>query len=307
MSTIRLFFVKQLLRRIKHRANYRDIQFARRGFEKVAGKFNNHLPRFTYTPVSVAGIKSEWVLPDGADESKVLLYFHGGGYATGSINTHRALVSQIVKNAGIKGLIIEYRLAPEYKYPAPVEDAASAYKWLLENNYKPEQIAFGGDSAGGGLAVCTLLYLRDNNIPLPKCAIALSPWLDHTMSGNSYQTNKDLDPMLVAEAFPVWSKFYMHESDPTSPYSSPIFHNLHGLPPIYVQVGEEEILLDDSTRFAEKAKADGVDVSLEIFARKFHVFNAFWRVLPRAREANKKLGAFLSKHLSQAPTEAIAA
>ncbi len=277
----------------------RNIQFARRGFEKIAGKFNRHLKGFSYTDTMVAGIKAEWVLPDGADASKVLLYFHGGGYATGSINTHRALVSQIAKNAGIKALIIDYRLAPEFKYPAPVEDAVITYKWLLENGYNAYQIAFGGDSAGGGLAVCALLYLRDNHIPLPKCAIALSPWLDHTMSGNSYKTHKDLDPMLVAEAFPIWSKYYMDESDPMSPYASPIFHDLHGLPPVYIQVGEEELLLDDSTRFADKAKAAGVDVTLEIFAKKFHVFNAFWRVLPRAREANKKLGAFLSEKLKE--------
>jgi acetyl esterase/lipase len=173
MSTIRLFFVKQLLRRVKKRADYTNIQFARRGFEKIAGRFNKHLPGFTYTPATVAGMKSEWILPDGAEATKVLLYFHGGGYATGSINTHRALVSQIAKNAGIKALIIEYRLAPEFKYPAPVEDAVGTYKWLLEEGYSPEHIAFGGDSAGGGLAICTLLYLRDNHFALPNCAISL--------------------------------------------------------------------------------------------------------------------------------------
>ncbi len=177
MSTIRLFFVKQLLRRVKKRADYTNIQFARRGFEKIAGRFNKGLAGFTYTPATVAGMKSEWILPDGADPTKILLYFHGGGYATGSINTHRALVSQIAKNAAIKALIIEYRLAPEFKYPAPVEDAVSAYKWLLEEGYSSEQIAFGGDSAGGGLAICTLLFLRDNHVALPNCAIALSPGL----------------------------------------------------------------------------------------------------------------------------------
>jgi len=144
-----------------------------------------------------------------------------------------------------------------------------------------------------------LLYLRDNGIDLPKCAIAISPWLDHTMSGNSYKTNKDIDPMLVAEGFPVWSKFYMGEADPTSAYASPIFHSLENLPPIYIQVGEEEILLDDSVRFAEKAKLEGVEIRLEIFAKKFHVFNAFWRILPRAREANKKLGIFLAEQLKK--------
>ena len=299
MSTIRLFFIKQLLRRIKNRTDYRDIHFARRGFERVVSKFNNHLRGFVYTPAVIEGLKSEWVMPEEADGTKVLLYFHGGGYATGSINTHRALVSQIVKNARIKGLIIDYRLAPEHKYPAPIEDATKVYQWLLANGYGSQQVAFGGDSAGGGITICTLLYLRDNHIPLPNCAIAMSPWLDHTMSGESYHKHKDLDPMLVAEGFPVWSQHYLHETDPSSPYASPIFHDVSGLPPIFIQVGEEEMLLDDSTRFTAKAKEAGVDVTLEIYAKKFHVFNAFWRVLPRAREANKKLGAFLEKHLKQ--------
>jgi epsilon-lactone hydrolase len=302
MSTIRLFFIKQLLRRVKNKADYHNIQFARRGFEKIAGKFNRHLKGFAYSDFTIADMKAEWIMPDGADASKVLLYFHGGGYATGSINTHRALVSQIAKNAGIKALVIEYRLAPEFKYPAPVEDAVNAYKWLLQNGFKASDIAFGGDSAGGGLTIGTLLYLRDNHIPLPKCAIALSPWLDHTMSGNSYASHKDIDPMLVAEAMPVWSKHYMGDADPLSPYASPIFHDLSGLPPIYIQVGEEELLLDDSTRFSEKAKLAGAEITLEVFAKEFHVFNAFWRILPRAREANRKLGNFLSGRLKDPVT-----
>ncbi len=297
MSEIRLFFIKSLLRRIKHRANYHDLQFSRRAFEKIAGKFNKPLKGFVYLPATVAGMKCEWVIPNACDESKVLLYFHGGGYATGSINTHRALVSQIARNAGVKALIIEYRLSPENKYPAAIEDAAAAYEYLLSEKYLPSQIAFGGDSAGGGIVIGTLLYLRDKNIALPKCAIALSPWLDHTLSGNSYHKNKELDPMLVAEGFPIWSKSYIGEAAPDSIYASPIFHDLKGLPPICIQVGEEEMLLDDSKRFEEKAKSDGVDVMLEIYSKKFHVFNAFWLVLPRAREANLKLGNFIRQHL----------
>jgi acetyl esterase/lipase len=296
MSTIRLFLLKKLLRRIKNNADFENLLRARRGFEKV-GRFNKPLKGFTYTTTTINGIKSEWVTPNGADESKVLLYFHGGGYATGSINTHRALVSQIVKSAGIKALIIEYRLAPEHKYPAPIEDAAGVYKWLLENGYPYNHIAFGGDSAGGGVTIGTLLYLRDNNLPLPNCAIAMSPWLDLTMSGESFHTKKEIDPMLIAAGLPVWRNHYLGDIDPKSPYASPIFHSLQGLPPVYIQVGEEEVLLDDSTRFAQKAKADGVDISLDVYPKKFHVFNGFWRILPKAREANRKLGEYLKKHL----------
>ena len=299
MSTfgIRLFFIKKMLRRVKNNANYENIIGARKGFERMVSKFNTPLKGFKYEQFYIDHMKCEWVIPDSCDETKVLLYFHGGGYATGSINTHRALVSKIVEYAGIKALIIDYRLAPEHKYPAPIEDAAKAYEWLLAHDYSFEKIAFGGDSAGGGITLGTLLYLRDNHLPLPKCAIAISPWTDMTLSGNSYHHKRDHDPMLVHEAFPIWVKNYMNSAPLQSPYASMIFAPLHNLPPIYIQVGEEEMLLDDSIRFAEKAKQEGTKVTLEVFEKKFHVFNAFWRVLPKAREANKKLGEFIKRNL----------
>ena len=297
MAGIRLFFVKNLLLRMKGRIDYRDIMFARRGFERVSGRFNKPQSGFKHHPFTIGDLKVEWIEPEGANEKKVLLYFHGGGYATGSINTHRALVSQIVKGAGIKALMLDYRLAPEHKYPCAVEDAFATYQWLLQNGYDANDICFGGDSAGGGLTLATLLYVRNKNVPLPKCAIALSPWTDHTLAGRSYVGNKDIDPMLVAEGFPIWSKHYTGDEDPQNPYISPLFGDLHGLPPIYIQVGEEEMLLDDSTRFAQKAKEAGVDVTLDIYAEMFHVFNAFWRVLSVAKKANIKLGEFLKAQM----------
>jgi monoterpene epsilon-lactone hydrolase len=298
MAGIRLFFIKNLLSTLKSRVDYHNLLFARRGFERLTGRFNKPLNGFKYIADKIGDMHVEWVVPEGADANKALLYFHGGGYATGSINTHRAEVSQIARDAGIRALIINYRLAPEHKYPAALEDATAAYHWLLQTGYTNNDICFGGDSAGGGLTICTLLYLRDRDIPLPNCAIALSPWLDHTMTGASYLGKKDIDPMLVAEGMPIWSKHYIGETDPKTPYISPIFADLQGLPPIYIQVGEDEMLLDDSTRFAEKARAEGADVSLDIYPEMFHVFQAFWRVLPISRQANIKLGEFLKKHLN---------
>ena len=300
MPRLRLFVIKRVLSSLKKRVDYHDILFARRGFEAIIKRVRLPLPGFSYTPATIGTMKVEWIEGLGVDTSKILLYFHGGGYCTGSINTHRAVVSKIAENAGIKALIIDYRLAPENKYPAAIEDAVAAYQYLLDKGYQPEDISFGGDSAGGGLTICTLLYLRDKNIPLPKCAIALSPWLDHTMKGESFTGKKDIDPMLIAEALPVWSKAYIGDEDPQTTYISPVYSNLHGLPPIYIQVGEEEILLDDSTRFAAAAKRDGVDVSIDIYPAMFHVFNAWWQVLPTARGANIKLGVFLSSHLKMA-------
>jgi len=297
MPRLRVFLIKKTLSTLKGRIDYTNIMLARRGFERLAKRFRGPLPGCTYTPDKVGDMAVEWITPKEANLNKVLLYFHGGGYATGSINTHRHLASQIAMNAGIKALIINYRLSPENKYPAAVEDAATAYHYLLQNGYTHNDICFGGDSAGGGLTICTLLYLRDKNIPLPKCAIALSPWLDHTLSGNSYLGKKDIDPMLVAEGFPIWSKHYTGDADPKTPYISPVFSEPQGLPPIYIQVGEDEMLLDDSTRFAEKAKAAGLDIRLDIFPEMWHVFQAFWQILPTARNANKQLGAFLKQQM----------
>jgi epsilon-lactone hydrolase len=298
MSLIRLFMIKRVLRRVKQNANYTNIIGARKGFERMVSKFNNHLSGFSYRQFDIHGMKCEWINPDGSDATRVLLYFHGGGYATGSINTHRALVSQIARYAGIQAMVIDYRLAPEHKYPAPIEDAVKAYEWLLAEGFLPQHIAFGGDSAGGGITLGTLLYLRDHNRPLPQCAIALSPWTDLTLSGQSYHEKKDHDPMLVHEAFPLWVKNYMGDTPPDAPYASPLLQDLKGLPSIYIQVGEEEMLLSDSVEFGAKAQTAGVHVTLEVFAKKFHVFNAFWRVLPKAREANKKLGHFVHTQLT---------
>ena len=297
MPGIRLFFLKQILKNVKRKAKYHNLRGARIGFTKMVRPFNQPLPDFTYQAIEVAGMKSEWIQYKQCHTEKVTLYFHGDGYATGGIETHRALCSQLSKFSGTKLLLIEYRLAPENTYPAPIEDAVAAYKWLLENNYKAENIAFAGDSAGGGITIGTLTYLRNHQLPLPACAVTFSPWLDHTFSGNSYQTKRNIDPMLIFEGFELWSKAYLGNATPDAPYASPILHSLEKLPPLLIQVGTDEMLLDDSIRLAEKAKAAGSDVTLEIFDKHFHVFNAFWRILPKARQANKNAGAFIAKWL----------
>jgi monoterpene epsilon-lactone hydrolase len=297
MPYVPLFILKTFLRRVKRRGDVSDPVRARKGFEKLVGKWNKPLKGFTYVAEDADGVPSEWIFPDNCDKTKVLLYFHGGGYFVGSYNTHRGLVSKLAQLAGISALSINYRLAPEHAYPAAIEDCAKVYEWLLGKNFLANQICFGGDSAGGGCVIGTLAYLRDKNIALPKCAIALSPWLDHTFSGHSFPVKDEVDPMLLADGFPTVRDYYMQGMDPKSPYASPIFHSLEKLPPVYVQVGEHELLESDSTRFAEKAKADGVNVRLEVYPKMFHVFNAFWSILPKAREANKKLGEFMRLQL----------
>jgi acetyl esterase/lipase len=293
-----LSILKYGMRRFQKKANWRDISEVRYGFEQIGRKYYKANKACRYSSFQIERMKAEWIIPvSKPDTDRVLLYFHGGGYAAGSISTHRAQVSQMVMLSGVKALLIEYRLAPEHKYPAPIEDAVLAYDWLLTNNYKPEHIAFGGDSAGGGLTVATLLYLRDHNKPLPRCAICLSPWLDLTLTGETQVTKEKVEPMLVKEAFPLWVSNYLGDADPKDPYASPIFADLHGLPPIYIQTGSEELLLDDSLRFVDKAKVAGSPVTLDVYQGYFHVFQAFFRVLKAARQANKKLAEFLVQQL----------
>jgi monoterpene epsilon-lactone hydrolase len=295
MFGIRLYFIKRFLYNLKAKARYDNLPGARRAFERGVGKLNKPVRGFTYSTVDIGGISAEFIKAANSAPGKILLYFHGGGYAVGSTNTHRAFCSQLAKTSGTTVLSVNYRLAPENKYPAAIHDGAVVYQWLLKNDYKAKHIALAGDSAGGGVTFGTLAYLRDNNIEMPACAVGFSPWVDLSLSGPSYQTNKDIDCMLILEAFPIWAKAYLGDADPLSPYASPIFHSMAGFPPMLLQVGSEEMLLDDSRSLAAKAKSDGVDVQLEVYPKMFHVFNAFFRILSEANGANKKAGEFIAE------------
>jgi monoterpene epsilon-lactone hydrolase len=304
MPGVRLYFIKKFLRSIKSKANYNNLRGARIGFNKMVRPFNKPLPHFTYSNTMVGSMNAEWIKYRDCNEKKVILYFHGGGYATGSIVTHRAFVSQLAKFSKVSALVVEYRLSPENKYPAPIEDAVFAYNWLLEKGFLPSDIAFSGDSAGGGVTLGALAWLRDNSQTLPACAVVFSPWADLTASGTSLIAKKVIDPMLVYEAFDVWIKAYLGDAPADSPYCSTIFHSLQNFPPLLIQVGDEEMLLDDSIRLEEKAKADGVDVTLQVYPKHFHVFNAFWRILPEANKANKFAGTFFADKLRDKTIEA---
>lgn len=302
MIGLRLFLVKRALRKIQQKAQYHNLQAARRGFTKKVRAFNKPLAGFTYESDEIAGMKSEWIYYNKwVNPAKVILYFHGGGYATGGIETHRAFCSQLCKYSGAKLLLIEYRLSPENKYPAPIEDAVKAFQYLLNNGFNAENICFAGDSAGGGIAIGSIAYLRDNNMPIPASSVVFSPWLDLSASGNSHQNNSAIDPMLIYDGLVFWANEYLGSASVDAAYASPIFHTLEKFPPLLIQVGSDELLLDDSTRLAQKAKAQNVNVTLHIFEKHFHVFQTFWRILPQAKKANKEAGAFIAKHLKIAP------
>ncbi|MFN8276779.1 MAG: alpha/beta hydrolase [Chitinophagales bacterium] len=287
-----LFLLKWILRWVKSRAQWRNIPRTRKGFDK-ATRWNHPHPDCARKQEVIAGVPAEWIIPPDAPEGKVLLYLHGGGYNAGTIRNYHGFVSRIALAANRTTLLIEYRLAPEHPHPAALEDAVAVYQELLLRGYTPASMAIGGDSAGGGLTMATLLYLRDHQHELPACAFLLSPWADLTQSGDSFHSKEKAEPMLINEAMGEWAANYAGTMDHRNPYISPLWGDLGGLCPIYIQVGSEEILLDDSVRLASRASEAGTMVRLEIYPRFFHVFQAFYRLLPTARKAIKKLGAFI--------------
>lgn len=242
---------------------------------------------------TVAGLYAEWLRPKGAPADKVLLYLHGGAYLIGSCRSHGQMVSHIARSAGVNALVPEYRLAPEHKFPAAIEDCVAVYKELLASGIRPENIVIAGDSAGGGLTVATLLSLRDAGDPLPAAAVLLSPFLDVTSSGESAQTRADQDPWFRVSDMEVVIRNYCQTDELRNPLVSPVFANVEGLPPMLIQVGDDEILLSDSTRIADKLKAAGSKVELEIWPGMWHVFQLFIGKMPEARVAINKIAAYL--------------
>jgi len=268
------------------------VKYQRFLFNEMAPLLAKKVPGVTSETAAVPGIPAEWLIPDGAASDRVLLYLHGGGYVIGNINSHRGLVSQIAAAAGCRALIIDYRLAPEHKFPAAVEDAAAAYRWLLAQGYKPENIAIAGDSAGGGLTVATLVSLRDSGDTLPAAALTLSPWVDLEVIGESCRTVGWRDPMVSAGILKKYTRMYMGGKDPRDPLASPIYADLTGLPPLLIHVGTCEVLLDDARRLAAKAEKDGVAVELDVCDGMFHVFQFFSPVVPESKDAIQRLGRF---------------
>lgn len=246
--------------------------------------------------VDADGVPAELIVAAGADESRTLLYVHGGGYVMGSIATHRALVTRLSAASGARCLSLDYRLAPEHPFPAAVDDAVTAYRWLLNQGSESDRIAIGGDSAGGGLTIAALVALKEAGVTLPCAGVTLSPWVDLEGTGDSMTTKADEDPMVGSDAIGSIADAYLNGKDPRTPLASPLYADLEGLPPLLIQVGTAEVLLDDSTRLAERAKASGVETELEIWEDMFHVFQSFADVLPEAQQAIDKIGSFLKAH-----------
>ena len=244
-------------------------------------------------PVDVNGIPGEWITPPQLEDGRTILYLHGGYYLFGSIKSHRNLAGNIAAAAQARALIIAYRLAPEHPFPAGLEDAISAYQWLLAQDIQPNQITLAGDSAGGGLVLAVLLALRDRDMALPAAAVCLSPATNLNLSGESWTTNTKKDLLINRYIAEQIQPMYLGGIDPCDPLVSPFFGDLHGLPPLLIQVGSDEVLLSDCECFAEYARKSGIDVTLEVWPGMQHVWQYFASFVPESRQAIGRIGEFI--------------
>ena len=251
------------------------------------------LPKNTkFKRVSVGNIDAEWITCGEVEHDKIFMFMHGGGYYRGSIASTRATVARISAEAKVRCLSIEYRLAPEYPFPAAIDDTYTAYNWLLKEGVKPKNIIVSGQSAGGGLCLALLLKLKEKNFFQPRGAVALSPWTDLTQSGKTMKINADIDPVISKKYLDRMANLFLAKTPNTSPLASPLYGELSGLPPLLVQVGSAETMLDDSRRFVEKAKEAKVDVQLEVWKGMFHGWHGSAHALKDGKKAIKNIGLF---------------
>lgn len=257
------------------------------------------LPGTRFEAVIAGGIPAEWITPATVTGDRVVLYLHGGAYVTGSVADYRGLNSLLAAAAECPVLAVDYRCAPEHPYPAALDDALAAYRWLVANGTAPDQIVIAGDSAGGGLTLATLLALRDAGDALPAGAALLSPWTDLAGTGVSIHTQASADPVLTWAFLDRMAGLYAGAADRRDPLVSPVYAGLRGLPPLLVQVGSAEILLDDSTRLAAQVDAAGGAVTLHVFEGMWHVWHVMGDFMPESRAAFEQIGAFVRQHTAQ--------
>jgi acetyl esterase/lipase len=255
-------------------------------------------------PIEIGGVGGIEVTIAGNESENVILYFHGGVYVIGSAATSVPLVGDLVRRTGVNAITLDYRLAPEHPYPAAVEDARAAYEGLLKQGMDPGQIVLAGESAGGGLAVATLLASREAGLPMPSCAFLMSPYADLTLSGETLFERQSLDPVLTPEGLRVRAPEYVAGADASDPLISPIFGDLSGLPPLLIQVGSHEILLSDAIRLAGRAATSDVAVTLDVTPGVPHVFQGFAGLLDEAGAALDRASDFVKAQLGSSPTRA---
>jgi acetyl esterase/lipase len=264
--------------------------------EKGANKYAKIPEGISVKEQLIEGIKSEFLIPAGAHPEKIIMYVHGGGYVSGSCNDHRGFVSKFAMNTGFTNLVYEYRLAPENPYPAALDDSVTVYRWLLASGYKPENILIAGESAGGGLCLAILLALKAQNIALPVAAVAISPWTDLSCSSESYRT-KNKRSLAPLNSWTVFSKYYAGDHEATLPLISPLFGDLSGLPPIFINSGVDDELYEDGEKFALKAKEAGTAVTFVSGADMVHCYPLLAPMFKEATQAMNEIVDFVKKYL----------
>jgi len=267
--------------------------------EKFFSKFDVS-PEAEVEAAEIGGVRGNWLTMPGADPARVVLYIHGGAFVMGSVRGYRAMTARIAKATRARTLVIEYRLAPEHPFPAAIEDGTAAYAGLLKQGVASSSIVIAGDSAGGNLTIASLLSIRDSGAPLPAGGVCISPWVDLECIGETMTTNADVDPLCTKESLLLEASLYLGDHDARGALASPIYADLKGLPPLLIQVGSEETLLDDSNRLAARAKEAGVPVTFEIFEGMPHVWHVFAEYLPEAQEAIEAIGSFVDARMGNA-------
>jgi acetyl esterase/lipase len=251
-------------------------------------------------PVVAGGVPAQWVRWPGCSDAAALLYFHGGGYVFGGLESHRDIAWRLSEQTGIGVLVVDYRLAPEHRFPAAVDDAAASYSWLREQGFAAHRIAVAGDSAGGGLALSMMLALKARGEPLPGAAVLISPWADLALTGTSMQRNERADAMLSPAALGKFATLYLGDADAKSPLASPLFADLSGLPPTRVLAGSTEVLRSDAEVLVKRINAAGGNAELQLWPKMPHVFPILAAVIPEGRQAITDMAAFLRANLGLA-------
>ncbi|MBV1907446.1 MAG: alpha/beta hydrolase [Pseudomonadales bacterium] len=271
-----------------------SLEEQRAGYEAIGGAFPL-ADDCVFEEIETNGVKSAWTRA-GDVSDKVIMYLHGGGYVIGSLTTHRPLVADLSRASNRKMLAVDYRLAPEHPFPAAVDDAVSAYSWLLSQNYSANDIIIAGDSAGGGLTIATMLKLKEQGIALPQAGVCLSPWVDLEAIGDTMTSKASVDPMVQKDGLLQMAATYLAGADARNPLAAPLYGDLEGLPPLLIQVGTSETLLADARRLAIKAIQAGVNVSYEEWPEMVHVFQQFSPLISDGYRAITRIGNF-AKHL----------
>lgn len=289
------FFLRRTLK--KRMANFEDPADVRQSPSLPGSRTPKDV---VVTPVDAGGVPAEWITPGAAVEDEALVYLHGGGYVFGDLDSHRDIACRLAQAAGVRVLLLDYRRAPENRFPAAVEDATAAYRWLLDSGQAVERLAVAGDSAGGGLSVALMVQLKALELPLPKAAVLMSPWVDLSNTGDSVARYADVDAMISPQAVEKFASLYLAGQNPQDPLASPLYADLSGLPPTQVLVGSEEVLFSDSQRLVERINAAGGRAELSVWPKMPHVFPILAGVIPEGRRAIQDMSAFIRSELSTA-------